>query len=197
MARLPQPPPWRDERLHSLGGGAPFVACRAVNLHGCAPASRGSFPQIPAFECRCIRSGCVARPHRTAVGTPRSGALPEAAHRPSWCTASSETAPWTPASLCAPHPAAVAPTTGDPGRCGGFHEAACGARVEYPRRAGFDPAGGTGSERAQGRERSRVEFPASQGPCGVVRDLFLRELRPDAPTHMAETARFPRREDGC
>ncbi|MGA7104264.1 MAG: hypothetical protein WBX49_02860, partial [Candidatus Deferrimicrobiaceae bacterium] len=39
-------------------------------------------------------------------------------------------------------------------RCGGFPEAACGARVEYPRRAGSVPASETGSERTQGRERS-------------------------------------------
>ena len=61
-----------------------------------APASRGPFPQIPAFEVRCIRSGFVARPHRTAVGTPRSGASPGAAHRPSRCAASSGTDLWRP-----------------------------------------------------------------------------------------------------
>src|SRR5512143_2204518 len=48
-------------------GGAPFVARRAVNLHGCAPASRAPFPQIPAFEARCIRPGIVPLPHRTAL----------------------------------------------------------------------------------------------------------------------------------
>jgi len=46
---------------------------------------------------------------------------------------------------------------------GGFHEAACGARVVYPRRAGFDPASGTGSERMQSRERSGVESPREPG----------------------------------
>jgi hypothetical protein len=159
--------------------GAPFVARRAVNLHGCAPASRDPFPQIPAFECRCIRSGFVALPHRTAVGTPRSGALPEAAHRPSRCTASSGTAPWTPASLRPPPSACsamIAHLTGcrtgmrrEPRtlrRCGGFHEAACGAREEYPRRAGSESASGTGSERAQDRERSGVEAPREPGSPG-------------------------------
>jgi hypothetical protein len=62
------------------------------------PASTGPFRQIPAFDGRCIRPGIVALPRRTAAGTSRSGALPEAAHRPSRCTASSGTAPWTPAS---------------------------------------------------------------------------------------------------
>ena len=52
------------------------MVCRAVQLHGCAPASRAPFPQIPAFEARCIRPGIVPLPHRTAVGTPRSGASP-------------------------------------------------------------------------------------------------------------------------
>jgi hypothetical protein len=52
------------------------VARRAMNLHGCAPASRAPFPQIPAFEARCIRPGIVPLPHRSAVGTPRSGASP-------------------------------------------------------------------------------------------------------------------------
>ena len=36
--------------------GAPFVARRAVNLHGCAPASRAPFPQIPAFKSGCAAS---------------------------------------------------------------------------------------------------------------------------------------------
>jgi len=36
--------------------GAPFVARRAMDPHGCAPVSRDPFPQIPAFEGRCIRS---------------------------------------------------------------------------------------------------------------------------------------------
>jgi hypothetical protein len=82
--------------------GTPFVARRAVNLHGCAPAFRAPFPQIPAFEARCIRPGIVPLPRRTAVGTPRSGASPEAAHRLSRCAASSGTEPWRPASLCPP-----------------------------------------------------------------------------------------------
>jgi hypothetical protein len=37
-------------------GGAPFVARRAMNLHGCAPASRAPFPQIPAFKSGCAAS---------------------------------------------------------------------------------------------------------------------------------------------
>ena len=51
---------------------------------------------MPAFEARCIRPAFVALPRRTAVGTPRSCASAEAAHRPSRCTASSATAPWRP-----------------------------------------------------------------------------------------------------
>ncbi len=73
-----------------------------ADLHGCAPASRAPFPQIPAFEARCIRPGIVALPHRTAAGTSRSGASPEAAHRPSRCTASAGTEPWRPVSLRPP-----------------------------------------------------------------------------------------------
>ena len=60
------------------------------------PASRDPFLQIPAFEGRCIPAGFVARPHRTAAGTPRPGASPDGAHRPSRCTASSGTDLWTP-----------------------------------------------------------------------------------------------------
>ena len=52
--------------------------------------------KVPAFEDRCIPAGFVARPHRTAVGTPRSCASPVGAHRPSRCTASSGTEPETP-----------------------------------------------------------------------------------------------------
>ena len=37
-------------------GGAPFVARRAMNLHGCASASKSPFPQIPAFESSCAAS---------------------------------------------------------------------------------------------------------------------------------------------
>ncbi|MGB3399798.1 MAG: hypothetical protein WBA34_06465, partial [Candidatus Deferrimicrobiaceae bacterium] len=51
---------------------------------------------------------------------------------------------------------AATESTGTLRRCGGFREAACGARVVYPRRAGSESASGTGSERAQGRERSGV-----------------------------------------
>jgi hypothetical protein len=80
--RSPNPSPLRGEP--------------ALSLHT-PPASRGPFPQIPAFEIRCIRPGFVALPHRTAVGTSRSGASPDAAHRPSRCSASSATVPWTPA----------------------------------------------------------------------------------------------------
>jgi hypothetical protein len=60
------------------------------------PASRDPFPQIPAFECRCIPAGFVALPRRTAAGTPRSGASPVGAHRPSRCSASSGTDPCRP-----------------------------------------------------------------------------------------------------
>ena len=61
-----------------------------------SPASRAPFPQIPAFEGRCIPADFVARPHRTAAGTPRPGASPDGAHRPSRCTASSGTDLWRP-----------------------------------------------------------------------------------------------------
>ena len=87
-----------------------------------------------------------------------------------------------------PHPAAATPATKDPGRSGGFREAACGARCNSGER-NRQRAGG-------GRERSGGESPASQGPSGAVRGLLLREQRPGAPTHMADTARFPRLEGG-
>ncbi len=69
------------------------------------PASRGLFPQIPAFEGRCSSEGFVAPPHRIAAGTLRPGASPEAAHRPSRCTASSATDPWRPerSRACSSH----------------------------------------------------------------------------------------------
>src|SRR5512141_2527092 len=37
-------------------GGALFVARRAMNLHGCAPAFRAPFPPIPAFKSSCAAS---------------------------------------------------------------------------------------------------------------------------------------------
>jgi hypothetical protein len=87
---LQQPAPSAREVATGISGRAAAGGGRSE------PASRGPFPQIPAFEGRCIRSGFVALPHRTAAGTPRSGASPEAAHRPSRCAASSATAPWRP-----------------------------------------------------------------------------------------------------
>jgi hypothetical protein len=56
----------------------------------------GHSRKIPAFEGRCIPAGFFALPHRTASGTPRLGASPVGAHRPSRCTASSATDPGTP-----------------------------------------------------------------------------------------------------
>jgi hypothetical protein len=83
MRRLPgaYPTPGRHRRSSRRTGDRP------PGLH-----SR----KIPAFEDRCIPTGFVARPHRTAVGTPRSCASPVGAHRPSRCTASSGTEPETP-----------------------------------------------------------------------------------------------------
>jgi hypothetical protein len=151
------------------------VARRAVNLHGCAPVSRGPFPQIPAFEGRCIPAGFVALPRRTAAGTPRSGASPVGAHRPSRCTASSATDPGRPASL-RPHSFGLLrfPThtkwraanvrqlarvtvTRDPRRCGGIDEAGGHSYFEWsvgecPAKKVRITSSGTGSERAQGRE---------------------------------------------
>jgi len=185
------PPPPSAAVYRCSGGlrrkGAPFVARRAVNPHGCAPASRDPFPQIPAFECRCIRSGCVARPHRTALGTPRSGALPEAAHQPSRCTASSGTAPWTPASL-RPPPAAAAPLVPvmrgpgavsrlmrlrDPRRSGGATRSGGDIPGVFREGQRSVPTTGCGDRRAEwqradaGRERNGEESPASQGPSAA------------------------------
>jgi hypothetical protein len=79
-------------------GGAP----RGKGTRERSSRRRGSRPpglhsrKIPAFEDRCIPAGFVARPHRTASGTPRSCASPFGAHRPSRCTASSGTEPLRP-----------------------------------------------------------------------------------------------------
>jgi hypothetical protein len=93
IASTELPEAWRLPFGAHLTGGSGGVAAGGGRSE---PASRGPFPQMPAFKGRCIRSGFVALPRRTAAGTPRSGASPEAAHRPSRCAASSATAPWRP-----------------------------------------------------------------------------------------------------
>ena len=85
MRGVPQSGLWSEEAIASSGTGSER-----------APASGGPFPQIPAFEGRCIPAGFVALPQRTALGTPRLGASPDGAHRPSRCTASSATDPRRP-----------------------------------------------------------------------------------------------------
>ena len=112
---------------------------------------QGPIPSDPGIRgpLHPLRLRCPPSPYR--AGTPRLGASPEAAHRPSRCTASSGTDPWTPASL-RPPPAAATPATKDPGRCGGFHEAACGARNGNRREA----ASGTRAEPAASGRRSRA-----------------------------------------
>jgi hypothetical protein len=96
---LPVPGARGRRSLRSLGGGLrSWLAVRGT----CTAALRSPgvhSRKIPAFEGRCSSEGFVALPHRTAAGTLRSGASPEAAHRPSRCTASSATDPGRPASL--------------------------------------------------------------------------------------------------
>ncbi len=125
---------------------------------------QGAIPQIPTFEERCIRSGFVALPHRTAAGTPRSGALPGAAHRPSRCTASYGTDPWTPASLrpsscgCCAGNRGLEAMRGVPQSGGTFLMYSAKDKGVSPHQVAA-PSSGTGSERAQGRERSGCGSP--------------------------------------
>src|SRR4030065_602849 len=87
---------------------------------------------------------------------------------------------------------AKVPSTGDPGRCGGFHEAACGAREEFPRRAGSDPTSGTRSERAKNASLAQRKPHTSRGPlvagplatarhhgAGGGPEAILRDAPPD------------------
>jgi hypothetical protein len=61
------------------------VARRAVNLHGCALASRAPFPQIPAFKSGCAASeGRASFVARRAVNL-HGCALPHSAPRSSYC----------------------------------------------------------------------------------------------------------------
>jgi hypothetical protein len=160
--------------------GAPFVARRAIPLHvlsltshrppgirsgrgrsscGCyalyrgpkAPASRDPFPQIPAFEGRCIPAGFVTLPHRTAAGTPRSGASPVGAHRSSRCTASSGTDPWRPGGV---------PRTGG-------HSYIEWSVEECPVKRVQLPASGTGSERAKVASVAERNPPRALGPSAA------------------------------
>ena len=119
--------------LRCLGGGLRFVARRAMNPHVCAPASRGPFPEDPGIRgpLHPLRLRCP--PHRTAVGTLWSSASPEAAHRPSRCTASSATDPLEAGLTSPPILRLLRSIPGDPGRRGGFREAACGARKKSRR----------------------------------------------------------------
>ena len=131
-----------------------------------APASRGPFPQIPAFEDRCIPAGFVALPRRTAVGTPRSGASPVRAHRPSRCTASSRTDPWTPGGVFRglggdtplPHP----------GDESGVSPADCVER--------------NGSERSQVASVAQRKPPASQGSWTMAPPERVRVPASGRPT---------------
>src|SRR3989304_6205015 len=93
-------PPWVDFRRERYilmrgdgKGKSKFtLGCVAPGAPG-SPASRAPFPQVPAFEGRCIPAGFVARPHRTAAGTPRPGAPPGAAPRTPPGPARSRTGP--------------------------------------------------------------------------------------------------------
>jgi hypothetical protein len=109
-------PPLAGIRLRRLGGGfrswlagrwtrkaalyfAPPPSCGWLRRHPGTRKRRSSgLPslQIPAFGRRCIPAGFVARPRRTAPGTPRLGASPDGAHPRPRCTASSGTEPERP-----------------------------------------------------------------------------------------------------
>ena len=139
--------------LRCLGGGLRFVARRAMNPHVCAPASRGPFPEDPGIRgpLHPLRLRCP--PHRTAVGTLWSSASPEAAHRPSRCTASSAT-PWRPASLRPPSCGCCALYRGTRGDAGGSAKRPVERgrnRVERNRQRA-----GAGRERSGSPPRARV-----------------------------------------
>jgi hypothetical protein len=63
---------------------------------------QGSIPSDPGIRGPLHPPRHRSPPSPYRIGTPRSGASPEAAHRPSRCTASAGTEPWRPASLCPP-----------------------------------------------------------------------------------------------
>jgi len=78
-----------------------------MNLHGCAPASRAPFPQIPAFEARCIRPASFPpSPYQWYVSV---GRLAGGGASTSRCTASAERNPGG-----RPHCAPGFPTAGVP-----------------------------------------------------------------------------------
>ena len=92
----------RRFRCVASEGGAPFVARRAMNLHGCAPASGAPFPQIPAFEARC--SAPSSFPSLAVPQWIRLGRAPRRRRRidPLGARPLREREPWRPASLCPP-----------------------------------------------------------------------------------------------
>jgi hypothetical protein len=63
---------------------------------------QGSIPADPGIRGPLHPPRHRSPPSLYRIGTPRSGASPEAAHRLSRCTASAGTEPWRPASLCPP-----------------------------------------------------------------------------------------------
>jgi len=63
---------------------------------------QGSIPSDPGIRGPLHPPRHRSPPSPYRIGTLRSGASPEAAHRPSRCTASAGTEPWRPASLCPP-----------------------------------------------------------------------------------------------
>ena len=150
-------------------GVARFVARLAMHPQVCAPVSRSPFPQIPAFEDRCIPAGFVARPHRTTSGTPRSCASPIGAHRPSLCTASSATDSWRPASPRPPlRPLRQQPgTLGDAGGSTRRPVERMGGDTPLPHpESGMSPVSGTGSERAKIASVAYAEAPREPGATG-------------------------------
>jgi hypothetical protein len=143
-------------RLRCLGGGLrSWLGVRCIRTPALRPPGvRCRRGRAPRGSMRRFRQG--ARPKRTRCGTVREGnevgadaAALECRDLREWTPGGRSHCAPTPSACCAlRHPRNVA-CTGDPGRCGGGDEAACGAREEYPRRAGSDPTSGTRSERAQ------------------------------------------------
>jgi hypothetical protein len=160
----------RRDRLRILGGGLRFMARRVMHPHACAPASRGPFRKRPCIERvdapLPARRPTEAYPLRYGEGGQRSRSGCSDPRMPG----SEGMAPWRSVPL-RPPPAAAAPETWDPRRCGGFREAGGtflihlrDAGEECPHQAVQLTASGTGSERAKIASVAEGKPPRARGP---------------------------------
>jgi hypothetical protein len=87
-------------RLRRLGGRGSVRGSPCGEPARLRTGLQGSIPSDPGIRVPLHPPRHRSPPSPYRIGTPRSGASPEAAHRPSRCSASAGTEPWRPASLC-------------------------------------------------------------------------------------------------